>query len=926
MLSIIEVNFLKMGKSFSTVNPKLFLNNNDSNIPEWMNDMRENVELYIKDNSLDIEFENRTAFSEGKTLNRDEMIANSRNIQASFNDKKAELDSKIDLSKFLNGKYYKTTTKVACKSITLNTTIDGINAEFDFKYNFNNGKVSKNDVFIVNNDAEYPFSKAGFDECLADIKKGMLKTSKKVESSRSHYVINREEIIRRYDGHIREASDKINQYVKEGMIVGVSSNTYATFYDPDVLFPKMEKQIPQNKLGSFEFVKNKEHSVTNEVKSNNNLSIEASKILSDVFKDHKILNVARDGNELLVKANILNNNGRTYNIDFNFDIKNEKVASLKLAEYNDQRMSIKDLLKNINESNLINKLASKNFANRIYNGSIISQRDLNSKLSPIISNDKINDFIDGLVELGALKEINSTTYASDMIIDDLINLMKFEKISDDEVDQIISYSKKDSNIGVNRIDKRDFGTRSVVESNNKEKSIFAANAFLASKFNNFIPKNIEYNDGNINYEMELFDSKSGLKNKIAFSLEMENNKVKSCKANINGKEYSLENVINSFAKNDVLSRYLQVNSGKKVDAPMIITKENLFRKLSKVSKLNEKSLNTVINNWEKLGKINNLYENIYASKYTLESLISMSNLKALSNDDINREISASNRNKSLRMRSEHIKANDTRLVSEEWSDKNKELHAKSQIGSMFNNFKILDINNNKDNYSVIANVLNPINGTNINLKFDFDTNNNKTLGAIASISNGIKSVSKNNILELLDNDNDIFNNSKKSNFVNNNKNIYTLNSLKKSLENVSDDYKECISKLEDYGLITKIASNNYASEYSIGNLIKYLDNNDMLNVEAVKKNLKQYVSNENHIDRTSGRKYNHDSRILTAKVDRLTPELVETKNKLTKLAENCLNSKKITKNKFNSLNEMLKTANNSNDIESIWKEIKRYIK
>ena len=100
----------------------------------------------------------------------------------------------------------------------------------------------------------------------------------------------------------------------------------------------------------------------------------------------------------------------------------------------------------------------------------------------------------------------------------------------------------------------------------------------------------------------------------------------------------------------------------------------------------------------------------------------------------------------------------------------------------------------------------------------------------------------------------------------------------------------------------------------------------MLNVEAVKKNLKQYVSNENHIDRTSGRKYNHDSRILTAKVDRLTPELVETKNKLTKLAENCLNSKKITKNKFNSLNEMLKTANNSNDIESIWKEIKRYIK
>ena len=257
-----------MGDKFNTVNSKLFTNNNPSRLPKWMEDFRDNAEDIINNKkSIEIEFDKKGKFQEKTYGERPELDSSLRKIEAGYNENRMIIESKIELAKFLKGKYYKTTTKTAGNKAYLNTTIDGLQANFCFEYEFENGKIKQAQSFTVN-DAEYPFNKAGFEESIQDLKNGELKKSvQKVASSRG-FIINREDIIRRYNGQIRLATNAIEKYLNDGTIVGVSSNSYGTFYDPDELFPQLQKEIPQDKLGSFEYVDNIEHVATNEVKSN----------------------------------------------------------------------------------------------------------------------------------------------------------------------------------------------------------------------------------------------------------------------------------------------------------------------------------------------------------------------------------------------------------------------------------------------------------------------------------------------------------------------------------------------------------------------------------------------------------------------------------------------------------------------------------
>ena len=234
-----------MGDKFNTVNSKLFTNNNPSRLPKWMEDFRDNAEDIINNKkSIEIEFDKKGKFQEKTYGERPELDSSLRKIEAGYNENRMIIESKIELAKFLKGKYYKTTTKTAGNKAYLNTTIDGLQANFCFEYEFENGKIKQAQSFTVN-DAEYPFNKAGFEESIQDLKNGELKKSvQKVASSRG-FIINREDIIRRYNGQIRLATNAIEKYLNDGTIVGVSSNSYGTFYDPDELFPQLQKEIPQ---------------------------------------------------------------------------------------------------------------------------------------------------------------------------------------------------------------------------------------------------------------------------------------------------------------------------------------------------------------------------------------------------------------------------------------------------------------------------------------------------------------------------------------------------------------------------------------------------------------------------------------------------------------------------------------------------------
>lgn len=912
---------------FGTTSSHLFTNKIDANVPDWMLDLRDNVTQYTDNKqNIDIQFDKVGAFETQKINERQNLNATPRDTIASLNNQKLTIESKMELAKFLNNKYYKTAARIVNNTAYLDTTIDGIQANFVFEYNFEDGRVKQASTFLVN-ETEYPFSKAGLEECLSDIKNGTLdKCKTKVASSREAYIINREEIIRRYNGSIREASNQIETYLQEGTIVGVGSNSYASYYDPDEIFPKMVKDIPNDRLGSFEYVNNTEHVATNEHKSAKNLQIEASKILSNVFNDFIITQATRDNNELLVNATVLSDNGKRCNVSFNFNIENEKVASLVLAEIDNKRMSVKDLLTYINSNNqVVNKfLANKEASKRIYNGTIISHIDLKRQLSELIPLNQVEDFIDSLVNMQKIAHINNTTYASKYTIAELLNMVNCESLTDEQINKRLEYSSQQT-ANMNRIAQADTGIRDMETVVNENTKLYSANNYISQHFKNYVP--VKFTEASNTYTIKLFDESTGLSTNIDFILDFDGNKIKDCKANINNKLVSLSNVKTAFAKNEILNKYLQVTSGKHENSSIIFTTEDLTRRLNKISNITKDEVNKVISQWESSNKLIKLNTNMYGSKYSIEQLISMSNIKPLSDDEIVARLMRGKQNKNLIVTSAYIKDSDTREMQDKWSANRMMLFAKDEISMMFKNFDIVDASLTDKGYTVTAKLINPFNGLKVALDFNFESNNSK-LSKLASISNGTQTVSKNNIIKLLDVKDEIINQYNKFNGINksSNKIVISNSNLKSKLASVIDidNYNNIINHLVENNIITQIGTTDFASEYSVSDIVSYLKNNNMTNTENIYTRLASY-NDKTVVDLRGPKVFDTDNRKIEKPEAKLSPDMINTANKIRKITQASLNNKKITNNKYNQIMSNLDTAKTPSDIENIWREIKRYI-
>jgi hypothetical protein len=157
---------------FNTTNSNLFSNNNKQNVPDWMSELSE-IESKEK-KPLDIDFDKRGVFAEKTTVYREELNAEPRYLDK-YNKNKMIVDAKIMLSKFLIGKKYNVgDLSVVGDNISLSVEISDVPAQFNFPFQVSGTKLQKTSTFYVN-DVEYPFSSAGFGECLSDLKSGTLK-------------------------------------------------------------------------------------------------------------------------------------------------------------------------------------------------------------------------------------------------------------------------------------------------------------------------------------------------------------------------------------------------------------------------------------------------------------------------------------------------------------------------------------------------------------------------------------------------------------------------------------------------------------------------------------------------------------------------------------------------------------------------------
>ena len=1276
-----------MGGKFSTTSSALFTNQNKISIPDWMTGL-EDIQPE-KQEQIRLDFDKLGAFATSKKVSRDNRDYHAREITASYNNNQLILEGKIELSKFLAGRYYNVEAKAANNIVILSAKLTNVPCEFNFTYKNNNGRLSKAQTFNINTGkeiGEYPFSIAGLEECLADIKNGTVKTAMKAESYTAS-TITLEEIVRRFNGDTRQAIDTARALVKSGDIIGVSSNTFATVYDIDSLFPQLEKEPMPEKKANVEFINNIEHTATNAYTSAPVLAIDASKTLAEFFDDFMIKSSVRDKNELLVNADVLLSTGEQKNIDFNFGILNDKVASLKCCEIDNQRYTLEQVLNNIGKSNVLDEYLKKNHksAKRIYRGIVITAKEFNHKLAQIVSKENVGKIINNLVERNIIIPINSTTFTSNTSFENLLNEVNTKLLTASEVDNMKAYMRKFASAEVDRLKQKDTGIRndkeleysaqirlanaynclatklnnfniaaysddctnihiinkdetgishlSVTASykdnkltklhisklndskavklynqtfagkkifakavfskaqlqkalasvfkekqidtvinmitnnrafnlkeigtdvyaseepisaiiskverfkyasllsdkdrkeinavkayfgkkitgenvsdtgirNDKEleystqirlanvynklasklndfnvdsyskdctkldiihkdasgisklfvtasfdmnnvkdihikasalsndsykayneefsgKKIFAkavfsktnlqdilsrvfsiknidsllhtitadasfnikeigtdiyasdepiasimtkleqkkyanlltknektailtakkkqaafieredvddtgirdieitdteagmlnkVNAMLSKIFNSFTMSDIHFDGETLTYGVNIFDENTGLQTRINLYCTTKDDKL-DCKAILDGKEIALKNVVAAFKTTDVLKNYLSTHTGKKTNAPIIISAQKLVRELQLSTNISDETLEKCILNWHKMGKIQRIGNNSFVSKFTLEELLAMSNLQPLSEEEYNRRMAKSLRNKLMKLSSNYVNDNDTRTIDKDWDENRIIAHINKDIQRQFNIYKLKDVDTYKDKIIATANIDN--NGYREDAYFTYQIQDGKLTTSSVSL-NKPEDKAMNTISEM--------HKQRKAEKI-----VISGLQLKEKLMPVIDvNYYDTIVKtLINHGII-KSAGKNFVSVYSIPEIVSKLSALHLTNVEAGRDALSKANIQKMKFD-LDKKQLDDNSRRLEAKEDSLNGQLKIAGKKLIDNIHLAYNEKFITTRKHDELIRKAENVKAAVDLESVCKELKKYL-
>ena len=471
-----------MSNTYNTINSSLFLNDHKALIPDWINETT--FSYTKKTNELEDvtkDFVKEAAFNYMPSVQRDNVDGTARSTFQQRNSSQLVMMAKLELAKFLTGKYYTASAKeIRDRSgigIELEVSISNVPAKFLFKYANGISHVIPNKTFIITNvqnddskEAEYPWSKAGLEEALTDIRLGRVKTADKAPAYKA-YTITLAEVMKRYNGDARQAMDRVKELLASQEIIGVGSNEFASVYAMDSLFPRLQKEGSIDNVPTFEFVQNIEHTAMKPFSSSDKLVAAASNKLRHLADDFQILSSFRDKDNLVINAKILKN-GLTRIASFNFDIVNDKVDNLNFIESNGERIDLNkqtDLSKTYQER-------TATVDNHITNKIFLTKRDIINKLSQVVDKNIINQLITNWEQRKLIKRVATDKFTSDLSFNDLLNQVDTKVLSKDEAMNILRFANKNE-ADLHRINQKDMGIR------NDQELIYSHSIRLASLYN-----------------------------------------------------------------------------------------------------------------------------------------------------------------------------------------------------------------------------------------------------------------------------------------------------------------------------------------------------------------------------------------------------------------------------------------------------------
>jgi hypothetical protein len=633
-------------------------------------------------------------------------------------------------------------------------------------------------------------------------------------------------------------------------------------------------------------------------------------------------NFVVDANKESMKLTFVDPKSGTHNsINIKANYDGNKVSKVE-ALIDNQLISLDKLSGMFKQSTILTAYLQDNLPNVTASNIIISSDDIKKRLSTFMDNTEIMNIIDNWYEQHLIKEIGSDKYASNYSLEELLSNTVAKLLSnEDQKEVLIAKQYFGDGSKLVRQAAEDTGVREVEEYVTNETLVNSANNFLSKYFNNFKPLGLKFGDGFVNYSVELFDDNTGLKSAVNFSFNVDGNTITACKANLNGQEVKIENVIKAFAMNEALSKYLELNPGKRKNAPMIMTVGNLRRKMASVTNAGLNEIEDVITNWEKIGRIDRIALNLFASQCTFEQLISMSNIKPLSDDEIKEKIARAQRDKGLQVTSAHIQDQNARPIIETWSPERMLIHAKTQINKFAKDFDILNFELNEDLFTITARIVNPTKGIREKITLSFNNNNGR-----------LEEYSKEKVEEIYDklseSNDEALTQYMQHNAVNQRqyKNLISKTQLHNKLASVIDvnQLDQITDSLVQYQILNPLNSSTFASDYSIAEIVTHLSRFGNTDLQSAKDLRSISKRNDDSIQIDAKRTMDNDTRQLEV-TECLSPNMINLKSKIQATAEKACNQKVITANKLNQITNLLSQAKNEIDLEIAWKELKKYL-
>ncbi len=639
-----------MSYSFETIDNKVLTSTNKVDIPDWI----DNIAFKEKvDRQFDLD-------SDANIINQKHVIASRsdnnlafvREIKHSFDDKTLKNYAIIKLSSFLRKyRYSVNNTEINDNHIKFDVNFDQNPATYSFSFFTENGKIKNNKLFTaslngVNN--EYPFSEAGLSDSFEDAKNNFnKKESYQVKQSNKQFaVMTRYEIVKRCNNSLEKASELINKHLKEGNIVGVGSNEFASYYDMNFLFPDLRKQYQPQQKHIAEYVDNVGQSIENEHKTEERLALEASKIISNDFNLNQLISQNRRENEFIVNAEIVNDNIRKV-IGFVFDIENEKLSLIKEIRDNDNVFSVDEY------KTKKNKIASytKDHSKLMKNKFIFSSLSLKDKLENVINENHINDLIAFWQSNKLINRIETNKFASKYSLNELLDKSDVSFLNDKEIESIVSQKQRfGNNSRFYQLAVRDNDTRTKVALYEKQSKIDKIASYINQYLNDFSLDLLSNEDINIVF---VINEKP---NNIYAKVKYENDDIKDIICKIGNRFISINDSKNIFQKSKLLKSYLKDNNSSN-HYNIIISKSMIYNKLKDY--LNISTIDDMIQYLLNEKELKHIESNKYASSKNFEQLINMCNKIPI--DNLRKEnLSMADKTSGLKFSRRNIEDNDTR--------------------------------------------------------------------------------------------------------------------------------------------------------------------------------------------------------------------------------------------------------------------------